>query len=102
MKRSWTQGTALRHHLIDPRTGEPAKTDWLSVTIICPNIIEADVYAKVLLIGGWSEVSKLLKTKPNVAFIAVDPLGNLIGSPNYKDYIYEPATDIFLSTWIAS
>jgi thiamine biosynthesis lipoprotein len=101
-KRSWRQGEVLRHHLIDPRTGEPAKTDWLCVTVIGPNIIEADVYAKALLIGGWNEGSKLLKTKPSLTFIAVDPMGRLIGSSNYKDYIYEPATDIFLSTRIAS
>jgi len=102
MKRSWTQGEALHHHLIDPRTGEPAKTDWLSVTVICPNIVEADVYAKTLLIGGWKEALKLLETNPSATFIAVHSTGNLIGSTNYKDYIYEPATDIFLSTRITS
>jgi thiamine biosynthesis lipoprotein len=102
MKRSWMQGETPRHHLIDPRTGEPAHADWLSVTVICTSIIEADIYAKALLIGGWSEVSKLLKTKPSITFIAVDPMGRVFGSPNYKDYIYEPATDIFLSTRIAS
>ena len=41
-----------RHHLIDPRTGEPAQTAWLSVTVIYPDIIAADVYAKTILIGG--------------------------------------------------
>ncbi len=102
MKRSWTQGTVNRHHLIDPRTGEPAKADWLSVTVLAPNIIEADVYAKAVLIGGCNEVSKLLKTKASLTFIAVDSMGHLVGSPNYKDYIYEPATDIFLSTRITS
>lgn len=102
MKRSWMQGEARRHHLIDPRTGEPANADWLSVTVICPSIIEADIYAKALLIGGWNEVSKLLKTKQDLSFIAVDRMGHLIGSPDYKDYVYEPATDIFLSTRIAS
>ncbi len=102
MKRSWTHAEVLRHHLIDPRTGEPAETDWLSVTIICPNIIEADVYAKALLIGGWQEALKFLQTNSSATFIAVHSTGNLIGSTNYKDYMYEPATDIFLSTGIAS
>ncbi|MGE5642168.1 MAG: FAD:protein FMN transferase [Byssovorax cruenta] len=100
MKRSWRQGEAARHHLIDPRTREPARTEWLSVTVICPTIIEADVYAKTILIGGWSSARKLLNANPALAFIAVDPNGNLIGSSNYKEYIYEPATDLFLSTRI--
>lgn len=32
-KRTWKQGNISRHHLIDPRTGEPADTLWLSVTV---------------------------------------------------------------------
>jgi thiamine biosynthesis lipoprotein len=99
-KRSWKQGEVPRHHLIDPRTGEPARTAWLSVTVICPTIIEADVYAKTILIGGWSSARKLLKANPGVTFIAVDLNGNLIGSSNYKEYIYEPATELFFSTRI--
>ena len=101
MKRSWMQGSLVRHHLIDPRSGEPARTDWLSVTVICPKIIQADIFAKTILIGGWSSANKLLKANPHMAFIAVDRNGNLIGSTNYKDYIYEPATDLFLSTRIS-
>ena len=33
MKRRWQQGKLVRHHLIDPRSGQPAETDWLSVTV---------------------------------------------------------------------
>lgn len=98
MKRSWVQGQFVRHHLIDPRTGEPAQTSWLSATVICSNIIDADVYAKTLLIGGASAAQKLLKIDPHAAYIAVDADGTLIGSSNYKEFMYEPATDLFLST----
>jgi thiamine biosynthesis lipoprotein len=100
MKRSWIQGKLTRHHVIDPRTGEPARTEWLSVTVICPDIIAADVYAKTFLIGGSPIAKELLQANPTMTFIAVDLTGNLIGSSNYKDYIYEPATDLFLSTRI--
>jgi thiamine biosynthesis lipoprotein len=102
MKRSWRQGDTIRHHLIDPRTGEPAKTEWLSVTVIWPDILAADVLAKALLIGGRSTAASLLQTNPQVTFIAVDEAGNLIGSPNYKEYMYEPATDTFLFTGITA
>jgi FAD:protein FMN transferase len=100
MKRTWHQGEKVRHHLIDPRTGEPANTNWLSVTVICPDIIAADVYAKALLIGGEKEAPQLLKDKPGLEFIAVDPKGNLRGSQHYKEYTYEFASDTFLSTGI--
>ena len=79
MKRTWSQGEKIRHHLIDPRTGEPARTDWLSVTVISPSVITAEVYAKAILIAGERESSDLLKTKQDLTFIAVDPGWKFIG-----------------------
>jgi thiamine biosynthesis lipoprotein len=96
------QGTQLRHHLIDPRTGEPAQTEWLSVTVIAHSIIEADVYAKAILIGGQDIATKIMANNSSATFIAVDAAGNLYGSSNYKDYLYEPATNIFFSDRLAS
>ena len=101
MKRTWQQAGKPRHHLIDPRTGEPAKTEWLSVTVIHPDVIAADVYAKTILIGGREAAQELVAAKPELTFIAVDPDGNLIGSPHFKEYLYEPASGIFLSAVIS-
>ena len=95
MKRAWSQGEQVRHHLIDPRTGEPAQTDWLSVTVISPSVITADVYAKAILIAGEKELPNLLNEKQDLTFIAVDSEGNLSGSPNYKEYIYEFTSEPF-------
>jgi thiamine biosynthesis lipoprotein len=95
MKRTWSQGEKVRHHLIDPRTGQSAKTDWLSVTVISPSVIDAEVYAKAILIGGEKELSNLLSTKQDLTFIAVDAEGNLSGSANYKGYMYEFTSNAF-------
>ena len=95
MKRAWSQGEQVRHHLIDPRTGEPAQTDWLSVTVISPSVITADVYAKAILIAGEKELPNLLNEKQDLTFIAVDSEGKLSGSPNYKEYIYEFTSEPF-------
>jgi thiamine biosynthesis lipoprotein len=97
MKRTWSQGEKVRHHLIDPRTGESADTDWLSVTVISPDIITAEVYAKAILIGGAGELADLLNVRPELTFIAVDPDGNLLGTPNHKEYIYESTIEPVLS-----
>ena len=95
MKRTWSQGEKIRHHLIDPRTGEPAKTDWLSVTVISPSVIDAEVYAKAILIAGEKELPRLLKGKQDLTFIAVDSNGNVSGSSNYKEYLYEFTSNAF-------
>jgi len=95
MKRTWSQGEQARHHLIDPRTGEPARTDWLSVTVISSSVVEADVYAKAILIAGEKELHSLLNEMQDLAFIAVDSEGNLSGSANYKEYLYEFTSEPF-------
>lgn len=40
------------HHIIDPRTGQSAKTDVLTASICMSNGLEADVFAKCLVILG--------------------------------------------------
>lgn len=89
LKRTWSQGGKVRHHLVDPRTGESARTDWLSVTVISPDIVTAEVYAKAFLIGGARQQADLLNVRPELAFIAVGPDGDLLGSPNCKEYVHE-------------
>ena len=91
-KRIWHQGEWQRHHLIDPRTAEPAVTKWLSVTVIAPELLVAEVYAKAILID-WREESALSKQRPEITYLAVDPQGNLSGSLNYKEFIHELAAN---------
>ncbi len=52
MKRRWTVDGRSRHHLIDPRTGQPAITDALSVTVVAPRTVTAELLAKVALLLG--------------------------------------------------
>src|SRR4029077_6961859 len=34
LRRRWTSGGQARHHLIDPRTGRPAETSLVQVTVV--------------------------------------------------------------------
>jgi thiamine biosynthesis lipoprotein len=85
-KRRWIQGERERHHLIDPRTGNPAETDWLSATVITPDAAAAEVYAKAFLIAGEGGVSTLLAQRDDLAFIIVDRDGTLWGNDRSLDY----------------
>ncbi len=60
-KRVWKQAGKNRHHIIDPRTGEPAVSDWISVTVIAPHAYEAEVFAKALLIAGPQEAEEIVR-----------------------------------------
>jgi thiamine biosynthesis lipoprotein len=50
--RSWYLGRQRYHHLIDPRTHEPANTLIASVTVVAGSVQVADVMAKTALILG--------------------------------------------------
>jgi thiamine biosynthesis lipoprotein len=80
-KRTWMQGGVRRHHIIDPRTGEPAMTQALSVTAIARDIVAAEVYAKVLLIGGEAERQRVASLRPELEFIIVRQDGSVQSGP---------------------
>jgi len=86
-KRTWTQGGQARHHIIDPRSGEPAQTEWLSVTVVAPRADLAETYAKALLIGGQPMARRLLVQRPQIAVISITPDGQVLASDKCKEYL---------------
>lgn len=51
-RRRWRRGSQSMHHLIDPRTGTPARTDIAQATVLAPTAEQADVMAKVAFVLG--------------------------------------------------
>jgi thiamine biosynthesis lipoprotein len=45
-RRSWLRGGEVQHHLIDPRTGRPARSCWTDVTVAAGSCLAADVAAR--------------------------------------------------------
>ncbi len=44
--RRWRRGGTWQHHLIDPRTGRPARSRWDEVTVVAASCVAADIAAK--------------------------------------------------------
>jgi thiamine biosynthesis lipoprotein len=59
-RRTWRRGGISAHHLIDPRTGRPSTRPPASVTVVAPTAVEAEVWAKALLLAG-SEAVELVE-----------------------------------------
>jgi FAD:protein FMN transferase len=93
-RRRWLQGDRRQHHVIDPRSGAPAESDWLSVTAIAAQATEAEVFAKALLIAGSHDGPVLAAIRPDLAFIAVDGAGTLWGSANARAYMHGVERDV--------
>jgi len=51
-RRRWKVGGGEAHHIIDPRTGEPAASPILSATVTCATAVEAEAGAKAVLLAG--------------------------------------------------
>ena len=65
-RRRWRHEGQIMHHLIDPRTGRPAQTDAVSVTVVTDRTVVAEIYAKVALILGADRGLAYLRSLPGV------------------------------------
>lgn len=61
-QRSFEKDGITYHHIIDPRTAAPAKSDLTSVTVICSSATKADAYATALYIMGLEEGLKFVES----------------------------------------
>lgn len=59
-RRRWLQGTQRRHHLLDPRTGQPAQSGLWSVSVAAARCEQAEVAAKVALLLGKEQGAAFL------------------------------------------
>jgi len=85
-RRRWMQGTVLNHHIIDPRTGQPALTDILTATVIAPTVIEAESAAKsVFLLGSGAGLDWL--TNVGLAGVLVLDDGQVIANRLAEEYL---------------
>ena len=79
-RRSWRRGGQVYHHLIDPRTGDSARSDLRSVTATAGTCAQAEVAAKVALIEGREAGSAFLNGIGNSAlFVEHDGGASTVG-----------------------
>ena len=84
----WQQGGQWNHHIIDPRTGLPADTDLLTVTVVAPDAIRAEAAAKAVLILGSAAGMDWLESDPALAGILVLQSGETHYSDRIRNYLW--------------
>jgi FAD:protein FMN transferase len=60
-RRRWVQGTTARHHLVDPRTGEPAANGLLQMSVAAGTCRAAEVAATAAFVAGPRAGVRLLE-----------------------------------------
>jgi thiamine biosynthesis lipoprotein len=68
----WTVGGRTVHHLIDPRTGEPAASGLAAVTVAAHDPAWAEVWSKVLFVGGRSRIADEVRARGLAAWWVTD------------------------------
>lgn len=69
-KRRGTHAGKKWHHLIDPRTHQPAVTDLRAVTVFGPSATTADIYASCCIILGAENVDTFMQSHPSYAALS--------------------------------
>jgi thiamine biosynthesis lipoprotein len=88
--RRWQHNGRLVHHLIDPRTGHPAATDALAVSVLAPDAAQAEGWATAALVAGRDEGLALL-SRQGLAGAVVDWQHQLRLTPAMAPRMVRPA-----------
>lgn len=76
-RRRWRRGTREMHHVLDPRTGQPARTGLAAVSVVAAEAHWAEVFAKSVLVAGLDAGRQLLDSHGLAALLVTDT-GELI------------------------
>ena len=82
--------------MIDPRTGAPAVTNVLSVTVVAPRLPDAEIHAKTALILGERAGRAYLADHPDVAAILVMDDNRIATSGAFEERAYVPSISTFI------
>jgi thiamine biosynthesis lipoprotein len=79
-RRRWLQGGVERHHLLDPASGLPARTEVHSATVTAERCEVAEVAAKVALVLGRDRGTRFLAGRGLTGVLVEDGRSTPVGS----------------------
>ncbi|HEY3722790.1 MAG TPA: FAD:protein FMN transferase [Acidimicrobiia bacterium] len=72
LRRRWTRGGTEQHHLVDPASGDPARTGLAAVTVVAAHTAGAEVLAKAAFVAGPEAGPELLRTHGVTGLLVAD------------------------------
>ena len=65
--RNYFEEDGVRYtHILDPRTGQPERTNLLSVTVVAPNCATADAFATAFMVLGYDRATEIVRQNPEL------------------------------------
>ena len=87
--RRWRKDGRWNHHIIDPRSLEPAQTDLLSVTVLAADVVQAEIAAKAVLILGGADGLSWLEDRPNTSALLAYQDGRVEYAGAVENYLWK-------------
>ena len=78
--RRWTRRGIQRHHLLDPRTGQPAPEVWRTVTATGPTCTAANTASTAAIVLGESALGWLEDRSVDARLVAGDGVVHTVGA----------------------
>lgn len=72
LARQWTRGGRTLHHIVDPRTGQPAPRVWRSVTVAADSCVRANAVSTAAIIRGEKAVGWVEELGLPARFLGAD------------------------------
>ncbi|MDA3901006.1 MAG: FAD:protein FMN transferase [Spirochaetes bacterium] len=85
------------HHIIDPRTGYPAR-NFISVTVIGDDSATSDAYATAFFVMSLKGVKSILKEQPDLQVILIDAQMNVFMSETLRSVVKLIDSDLAISS----
>ena len=82
-ERGFVKDGVRYHHILDPRTGEPARAS-RSVTIMAKDAFTADAWSKVLFILGPKQAMPMVEKLPDFEAVFIDDGNQVIVSSGLR------------------
>jgi thiamine biosynthesis lipoprotein len=83
----WGADGAARHHLIDPATGVPARSDVVQATVVARSAREAEAYAKTIVILGAAAGLDLVERSDALGAVVLLDNGQAIALPRTSRFL---------------
>lgn len=87
-RRKWEHQGRIKHHLINPHTQQSAESDFVSVTVIAPDTVTADIWAKTLFIAGRQQAIAFAE-KHSLPFFAVTTNHQIVTNSLMQSYVWQ-------------
>jgi thiamine biosynthesis lipoprotein len=79
--RRWLRGGEIVHHLIDPRTGRPAREVWRTVTVAAATCVDANTASTAAIVRGEVAVDWLASLGVPARLVRAD--GRIVRTPTW-------------------